>query len=156
MSLKPMAKGTAFTTIGRATGHAATINYPPRSLQAKIWTEIVAAINNPEQTRQGYAEAQAKHDALTRRQRDHLANLQVNLAKAEARKVKLDRMYSDPELEMTKQEYLKQKGEIDAERKDLETRIETVRLSSPSYMRQSVWRHSTPSWRKSGGYWHSR
>ena len=95
-------------------------------LEAKIWTEIVAAINNPEQTRQGYAEAQAKHDALTRRQRDHLANLQANLAKAEARKVKLDRMYSDPELEMTKQEYLKQKGEIDAERKDLETRIETA------------------------------
>jgi hypothetical protein len=55
-----------------------------------------------------------------------MASLQVNLAKAEARKVRLDRMYSDPDLEMTKEEYLKQKGEIDAERKDLEARIETA------------------------------
>jgi hypothetical protein len=35
-------------------------------------------------------------------------------------------MYSDPELEMTKQEYLKQKANIDAERKDLETRLEAA------------------------------
>ena len=48
------------------------------------------------------------------------------LDKVGARKVKLDRMYSDPDLEMTKDDYLKQKGDIDAEREDLETRIETA------------------------------
>jgi hypothetical protein len=119
-------------------GVSDTFTYLPSAtkLEAKLWAEVVAAINDPDQTRQGYAEAKAKHDALTRRQRDHLASFQANLAKAEERKVMLDRMYSDLELVMIKQEYLKHKGEIDAERKDLETRIETaqaelVKLHAP-------------------------
>lgn len=35
-------------------------------------------------------------------------------------------MYSDPDFEMTKDDYLKQKAEIDAERKTLETQVETA------------------------------
>ena len=68
------------------------------------------------------------YEARTKRQREHLANLQANLAKQAKRKAKLDRMYSDPDLGMTKEEYLKQKVEIDFERKGLEERIEAVNV----------------------------
>ena len=91
-----------------------------------MWADIVTAINNPDQTRQSYADAKAGYEALTRRQRDHITRLQESLEKVGTRKVKLDRMYSDPDLEMTKDDYLRQKGDIDAERKDLETRIEAA------------------------------
>ena len=46
-------------------------------LEAKVWADIVTAINNPDRTRQGYADAKAEYDALTRRQRDHIARLQA-------------------------------------------------------------------------------
>jgi hypothetical protein len=87
---------------------------------------VVEAIEQTDRTRQGYADAKADYDALTQRQRDHIASLQAGLVKIDKRKAKLDRMYSDPDLDMTKDDYLKQKGEIDAERKDLETRIEAA------------------------------
>ena len=86
----------------------------------------MTAINDPDQTRLGYARAKAGYETLTQRQRDHIANLQVGLVKCDKRKTKLDRMYSDPDLDMTKDEYLQQKGEIDAERGGIVTKIEAA------------------------------
>ncbi len=95
-------------------------------LEERVWRDIANAIRDRERTRQAYVEAKANDEALTQRQRNHLAYLQANLTKLVKRKEKLDRMYSDPDLDMTKEEYLKQKVELDAERKGLEERIEAA------------------------------
>jgi len=97
-----------------------------RKLESEVWHDVVEAINHSDRTRQGYADAKADYDALTQRQRDHIAGLQANLAKVDKRKAKLDRMYSDPDLDMTKGEYLQQKGEIDAERGGIDARIQAA------------------------------
>ena len=84
-----------------------------RKLEERVWREVSQAILDPENAMKGYIGAREQQEATYRRLRAHLETLQRNLIKVQQRKDKLDRMYSDPDIGMTKSEYLTQKIDVD-------------------------------------------
>jgi len=86
----------------------------------------------PDVLRKGYLEAQERHEESTKRQRVYLEELKRRVINLEQQRQKLTIAYLDPELGLTKREYIEQKTRIDDELKGLHAEIEQVEKELPN------------------------
>ena len=97
-----------------------------RILEPEVWEKIEGLLKNPETLRQGYLESLEQQKATQTRQRAHLETLQRRVIKLEQQKRNLTRAYTDPDISLTKREYIEQKDEVDRELSDLAKAIAEV------------------------------
>jgi len=86
-----------------------------RKLEGRVWAKVSSVILDPERLREGYLAALEQQADTLQRRREHLEVLKRALFKLEQRRDKLTRTYTDPDVKMTKAEYLAQRAEIDEE-----------------------------------------
>lgn len=86
-----------------------------RILDEMVWDGVTKILWRPESIREGYEQMMEQEQEKRSRQIKHFETLQSIITKLQARQVKLRSMYLDPDLGMTKIEYLEQKEVIDGQ-----------------------------------------
>jgi site-specific DNA recombinase len=109
-------------------GHCSNHTISARVLEPIVWGEIVTLLMEPEQLKQGYLEALEQQKLTISRQMGLLSTLKERLFKYEKQRQNLTALYIDPDMGMTKDDYLEQKGRIDNECKSISAEIEQVEI----------------------------
>jgi site-specific DNA recombinase len=117
-------------------GHCSNKYVSGTVLEARVWDGIVQLLLNPASLREGYEQTIDQEKEKHARRIKHLETLQTAIEKLKQKKAKLQLVYLDPDFEMTKDEYLDQKGTIDAQLKTANAEAEKIakeleRIPSP-------------------------
>jgi site-specific DNA recombinase len=94
-------------------GHCLNRHVSARILEPIVWDEIREILLDPERLVKGYRQSLEQQQATTARQRAHLETLRSQLVKFDQQRANLNAMYIDPEIELTKGEYIEQKERIE-------------------------------------------
>jgi len=86
-----------------------------RKLEPLVWEEITHILLDPERLRTGYEASIEQQEATLSRHRILLESLQCGTQKLEQQKKNLTELYIDPDINLTKTEYLEQKHRIEDE-----------------------------------------
>ena len=105
-------------------GHCCNHQISARVLEPIVWQEIKGVLMEPERLRQGYEDSLEQQEETTARQKAHLETLRRRMVSVEQMQRNLMTAYVDPDIKMTKTEYLKQKAQVDAEFSELAEKIE--------------------------------
>jgi site-specific DNA recombinase len=108
-------------------GHCMNKYISARELEADVWGTIVCAILDGDNLRKGYADSLEREEASRAKLTAHLETLERAAIKLEQKRDNLTRAYIDPEVGMSKAEYVKQKATIETELADLAEQIATTR-----------------------------
>ena len=100
-----------------------------RRLEPVVWDAILNLLSDPENIRQGYHDAVALQNEKQQYQRTHLELLQKNNQKIDMIRQNLTLAYIDPEIQMSKHEYLEQKVGLDHRMNEIENEIQKVENS---------------------------
>ena len=90
-------------------------------LEAKVWVGVARILQEPAQLAEGYEAALAEQAKIQAHAREHLQTLRRNLGRLDNRQAGLVRIYADGDI--TRQEYLAQRAEIDRERAELTAKV---------------------------------
>ena len=94
-------------------GHCLNRQVSSKILEPIVWDEIREILLDPERLVKGYRQSFEQQQEATARQRAHLETLHSQLGKFEKQRTNLNAMYIDPEIELTKGEYIEQKERIE-------------------------------------------
>ena len=94
-------------------GHCMNRMISARTLETIVWDEVVNILLDPEHLRQGYEESVAQQEVARSKQESHLETLRRAVIKLEKQRDTLTSIYIDPEIQLTKNEYITQKERID-------------------------------------------
>ena len=94
-------------------GHCSNKQISARILEPMVWDKVVSILLNPRLLREGYEQSMEQEKQKQSRQIHHLEHLQTVIEKLKARREKLQAIYLDPDLGMTKAEYIELKTPID-------------------------------------------
>jgi site-specific DNA recombinase len=108
----------------RNLGHCSNRSLTEKRLGRLVWTKISNKLLHPEVVRSGYLNALESQRESTRRQREHLEALRRKVFALEQQRQNLTTAYLDPDLSMTKKEYIEQRSRIDHELKYLYLDVE--------------------------------
>lgn len=97
-----------------------------RLLEPVIWERIVQVLLDPSSLRSGYEESLARQEATKSRQRTHLEILRKGLIKIEQKRKNLITAHLDPEIGLTRAEFLTQKANFDDEQNGILQEIEPI------------------------------
>ena len=97
------------------SGHCLNRTVSARKLEPRVWDAFVKILLDPANLYKGYQDSLEQEQALQVRNRAELENLGKALTRVEQRRQNLTAAYIDPEIEITKAEYLEQKKQIDGE-----------------------------------------
>ena len=97
-----------------------------RKVDPVVWDRIVEVLLDPDNLRKGYEESLEQQQATTKRQRRRLETVERARHKLEQKGANLMAAYLDPDLQITKSEYLQQRAAIDDEVGTLEDEIESL------------------------------
>ena len=107
-------------------GHCLNRTISGRNLEIEVWEKIKALLMDPGTLRQGYFESLEQQQSTQARQRGLIEELRRTSIKLEQQKRNLNLAYTDPEIAMTKAEYLEQRKHIDDELAEVISRIEEL------------------------------
>jgi site-specific DNA recombinase len=96
-------------------GHCRNHMISARILEAIVWEEITKVLMDPDRLRRGYEGSLAQQQETAARLRVHLETLGRRAGSLEEMRRNLTTAYLDPDIGMTKAEYLEQKGLVDEE-----------------------------------------
>ena len=118
-------------------GHCSNKYISGGVLEPLVWDRVVGILLNPASLREGYEQNVEQEKQKQARQIKHLDTLQTAIEKLKQKKNKLQAIYLDPDIGMTKTEYLEQKAAIDDQMKaaNIEAEkiaIELQRIPSPN------------------------
>jgi site-specific DNA recombinase len=105
-------------------GHCSNRWKSARILEPLVWNKVVSILLNPQLLREGYEQSMEVEKQKQARQLQYLEHLQTGIEKLKAKKEKLQAIYLDPDLGMTKQEYLELKTPIDDQIQDAISEVE--------------------------------
>lgn len=105
-------------------GHCLNRSISARVLEDYAWGEIVKLLLHPEILQKGYADSLANEEQKQARNKAHLVTLHDKLAKLEQKRQLLTQAYIDPDIQMSKADYLKEKAGIDEQEADVRRQIE--------------------------------
>ena len=108
-------------------GHCTNRQVSARKLEPVIWDEIVSILLDPEKLRRGYEESLEQQEQSRLRYRSHFEVLQRGLVKLKQEQQNLTTLYIDPDVRMSKTEYLDHKYRIEDELRSTEQEIERVK-----------------------------
>ncbi|MBN2500566.1 MAG: recombinase family protein [Anaerolineales bacterium] len=111
------------------SGHCRNHMISARRLEPIVWDAILNLLRNPEIIRQSYQDAVALQDQKQQYQRAHLDLLQQNKQKIDLIRQNLTLAYIDPDIQMSKHEYLEQKEGLDRKYGELISEIQGVENS---------------------------
>lgn len=105
-------------------GHCCNRQFPARLLEPMVWEQVTQILLNPKSLREGYQKMIEEEEGRYERQMRHLEVLRNGIEKIQAKKRRLQAVYLDPDIGMSKGEYLSEKklldGEIVAANEDIE------------------------------------
>ncbi len=110
----------------KGAGHCRNHQISARLLVPVVWDEITRILLEPRRLLQGYEESLAQHEQQTARARDHLETLRRELNKVDSKRQNLTSAYIDPDIQLTKDEYVEQKNDLDSEVNALRKRMEAI------------------------------
>ncbi len=97
-------------------GHCTNRTVSARRLEPIVWDEVVRILLDPGKLREGYEGSLEQQEQTRARHKSHMETLQRQLVKLEKEQTNLTEIYVDPDIQMTKGEYLEQKARIEAEK----------------------------------------
>jgi hypothetical protein len=95
------------------SGHCSNHVVSGSRIEPVVWSRIVNLILDPKTLRQGYEQSLEQQMVTRTRQEAHLEELRRGVIKLDHRNLNLTRAYTDPDIRMTKTEYLSQRQEIE-------------------------------------------
>jgi site-specific DNA recombinase len=108
----------------KSHGHCLNKWISARKLEPLVWNKVANILLAPKSLREGYEQTIEQEQQKQVRRLEHLETLQAAIEKLKARKVRLQHVYLDPDIGMTKDEYLEEKqildDQIKAANKDIE------------------------------------
>lgn len=107
-------------------GHCSNKTISARVLQPMVWDKVVNILLNPMSLREGYEQSMEKEKQKQARQIQHLEHLQSVIYKLKVKREKLQAIYLDPDVGMTKTEYMELKTPIDEQIKAASLEVETT------------------------------
>ena len=110
----------------QSEGHCINRVVSARRLEPLVWQALVKILLDPQSLRQGYEESLEQQKAGRARLVAHRETLGERLLKLEKQQENLTALYIDPDVTMTKTEYLRQKERIDDEQKSIAQEIDKV------------------------------
>lgn len=110
----------------KKSGHCINRMVSARKLEPLVWEEMIKVLLDPKNLYKGYQESLEQQQATQARNRVHLETLAQSLTRFEQRRQNLTTAYIDPEIQITKAEYLEQKNQIDGEIRSIKEEIERI------------------------------
>ena len=107
-------------------GHCSNKYITARGLETLVWDRVLNILLNPQSLREGYEQTIEQEQQKQARQLQHLETLQTAIDKLKVKKERLQQVYLDPDIGLTKAEYLEQKEEIEAQIKAANTDFEKI------------------------------
>ena len=107
-------------------GHCCNKQISARILEPMVWNEIVKVILDPVSLRDGYLASIKEQEATRERQLAHIEGLRKELIKLDKERQNLNKAYIDPDITLTKAEYIEQKNRIDDTLGYLSNEIEEI------------------------------
>jgi site-specific DNA recombinase len=107
-------------------GHCINKMVSARKLEPIVWDEVAKVLLDPERLYKGYQESLEQQAASQAKQKAYLETLRERLVNLERQRNNLTALYIDPEIKMTKYEYMEQKERIDVEVKGTVADIELI------------------------------
>jgi site-specific DNA recombinase len=107
-------------------GHCRNHQISARILEQVVWDEIVKVLLEPENLRRGYEQSLEIEQAKHARHLAHMETLRQAAAKLDERQQNLNTAYTDPDINLTKDEYLAQRVQIEDSRKQLKSEVEAL------------------------------
>ncbi|KPK12290.1 MAG: hypothetical protein AMJ56_05025 [Anaerolineae bacterium SG8_19] len=104
-------------------GHCKNRMVSARLLEPLVWYEILTLLVEPENLKRGYSNALDQQKAAFERHRTLHQTLSKGLEKLERTRQNLTKIYIDPDIGLSKAEYLEQKQNIDAEIKQTKEKL---------------------------------
>ena len=86
-------------------------------LENLVWKEVSAMLEDEERLKRAYEQAKQQDHAAHARSRALLEEYYRSLSKLEQQLINLDRMYTDPDINMKKSAYLLQKDQLEKDKK---------------------------------------
>jgi site-specific DNA recombinase len=108
----------------KSQGDCLCRQFSARVLEPEVWQTLVTALNDPDKLRRGYVASVARQQDAQVKTRAHLEQLERGRAKQEQKLENLAAMYVDPDMKMSKTEYLRQKALIDLELAEVNVKAE--------------------------------
>jgi len=106
-----------------SSGHCCNREIRARLIEPLVWDKIVEFMLNPEKLEEGYEDAYRSEIQAQARRRALLEEMHRSSLKFEQQLANLTRAYTDPDIQMTKSQYLAQKVQIESELAALKSRI---------------------------------
>ena len=94
-------------------GHCSNKWIGAKTLEPLVWNKVVQILLNPKSLREGYQENMEREQQKQARQIQHIETLQRAIEKLQAKKLRLQKTYLDPDIGMTKEEFLEEKRALD-------------------------------------------
>jgi hypothetical protein len=107
-------------------GHCCNHQTSARILEPIVWEKLTEVLMEPARLRQGYEDSLAQQEDTAQRQRAHLETLSRKAPSLEQMRRNLTTAYLDPDIKLTKAEYLEQKELVDSELAELLEEIERI------------------------------
>ena len=105
-------------------GHCSNRWKSARILEPLVWDKVIAILLNPQLLREGYEQSMEVEKQKQARHIQYLERLQIGIEKLKVKKEKLQAIYLDPDLGMTKTEYIELKTPIDDQINDAISEVE--------------------------------
>jgi hypothetical protein len=111
----------------KSAGHCSNLIISARKIDNRVWDRIVEFLLNPETIKEGYQQAIEKGKLDNQREINLLDELNRSDAKIEQRLKNLIKAYTDPDIGMSKDEFLGQKILIEQERTQIQGRLAEIK-----------------------------
>jgi site-specific DNA recombinase len=96
-------------------GHCSNRWISAKKLEPIVWEGVVNILLNPQSLREGYEQTMEREKEKQARQIQHIETLQSAIEKLQAKRGRLQKMYLDPDMGMTKEDYLEEKRILDVQ-----------------------------------------
>lgn len=113
-------------------GHCSNRQLSADYLEAIVWEEMVKLINEPEQLLQGYQSAQEHSGVRLEQKHEQLKTLHGALEAVKTKRAQLTFIYSDPEVQMSREEFLELRLQLNTELEEIEKQIEDLEVEIAS------------------------
>jgi len=108
-------------------GHCMNHQVSANLIEKIVWDKVLDILMDPDALVVGYQQALEQQMAVYKKKRALIDTLEQNLHKNKVKRQKLNAAYLDPDIEMSKHEFLEQKSTLDDEAKIIEEDLATKR-----------------------------
>ena len=112
-----------------ASGHCSDRWVTRKWLEPRVWEKVVEILLDPATLRRGYEKMMETEGSMMQRELDHLQTLETAIEKFLNKRKRLQSVYLDPDIGMSKEEYLAEKQVLDDSIAQAQEEIERITKS---------------------------